>query len=117
MSTLAIQGSVVDLPSGTIHRSFDDRVPCSPDPSERVISLTSDAAFAVNLDGLTEVHVISLESDRPVTVLLTSTAGTAQALPVESTRIVSRAVPFTAISLVRVAGQATTVRLILGQSS
>lgn len=117
MTTLAFQGSVIEIPTGTIYRTFDLRVPCSPDPSERVIPLTSDAAFIVAMDGLTEINAIDIESDQPVTVVLTSAAGTAQSVPVESIRIVSRAVPFTAISLVRVAGQATTVRLILGQSS
>jgi hypothetical protein len=117
MTTLAFQGTTLALPDGSIYRRFDYRVPCSPDPTERVITLTSDSAFAVNLDGMTEIHALDLESDSPVTVVLTSTAGTAQSVPVESMRIVSRAVPFTAISLVRVAGQATTVRLILGQSS
>lgn len=117
MGTLAIQGAVVELPDGSPVRPFDTRVPCSPDPAERVIALTSDSPTAVALDGMTEIHVIYLEADQPVTVVVTSTAGTAQSIPVESMHLVSRAVPITAISLVRVAGQATTVRLILGQEA
>lgn len=117
MSTLALQGTIADLPSGAVFRAFDVRVPCVPAPAMRVIELTADPAFVVNLDGLAEVHVLYVESDQPVTVEVTSDAGVSQSIPLESMFVVSRAVPITAIALVRVAGQATTVRLILGQEA
>lgn len=117
MSTLVISGSVVDTPDGSIARVFDDRVRCTPDPEQRVLALLSDAPQVVSLDGLTAINVIRLDADNPVTALLTSAAGSAQAVIGESLNLISRAVPYTAISLVRVAGQATTVRLILGQGA
>lgn len=117
MSTLVISGSVVDTPDGAIARVFDDRVRCSPDPEMRLVALLADSPVAVQLDGLTAVNVIRIEADNPVTALLTSAAGAAQAIAGVSLTIISRAVPYTAISLVRVAGQATTVRLILGQGA
>lgn len=117
MSTLAITGSAVDTPGGTISRPFDLRVPCSPDPAGRLIALTSDMAATVGLDGLSGVHALYLEANAPVTANLTFAAGSPQAVKGETIIIVSRAVAITAISLVRVAGQATTVRLILGQGA
>lgn len=117
MSTLAIQGTVTDLPDGSVFRSFDQRVPCSPDPSERVIELTSDATFSLNLDGLTGVHALHLEADHPVSLVITSSLGASQVVPVEFLELVSTTVAITAIGLTRVAGQATTVRLILGQKA
>lgn len=107
----------MDLPSGAVFRAIDIRVPCIPAPAQRIVDLGTDAPVSVGLDGLTDVCVLYLESDNPVTVLLTSPAGSAQSLPLETMYVVSRAAPFTAITLVRVAGQATTVRLILGQEA
>lgn len=117
MSTLLLSGSVVDSPDGSVARPFDFRVPCSPAPEQRVIALTSDAPFSVSLDGLTAINAIYLEADHPVTVRVTSAAGAAQSLPAEMWSLISRAVPITAITLVRVAGQATAVILILGQGA
>jgi len=117
VSTLIIQGSVLDAPDGSVAWLFDVRVPCIPAPEHRMITLAADAPFSVSLDGLTGINVIYLEADNPVTVVATSTAGAAQSLPAEFFHLVSREVPITAISLVRVAGQATTVRLILGQEA
>lgn len=117
MGTLAIQGAVVDLPSGETFRPIDERVPCDPAPSSRTIHLADDSPFDVSMDGLDGINALHLAADFPVTVILTSIAGTAQSIPAESMYLISRAVAITAISLVRVAGQVTTVRLILGQEA
>jgi hypothetical protein len=117
MSTLILQGSLAELPDGSVARTYDVRVPCVVPPSERIVTLSSDSAFPVSLDGATEISVIYVEADFPVTVVLTSAAGTAQNAPAELLHLVSREVPITAISLIRAAGQATTVRLILGQGA
>lgn len=117
MSTVLLQGCVLDSPAGTLFRPFDLRVPCSPDPSERVIALTSDSPFVVVFDGITGVNVLYVESDQPVKMTVDSTAGSAQTLPLEFLALISRSVAITAITFVRVAGQATTVRLILGQEA
>lgn len=117
MATLILQGSIAELPDGSVARTYDVRVPVSPAPSERLITLASDATFAVSLDGATEINVLYVEADFPVTVVVTSAAGTAQSIPVEFLHVVSRERPITAVSLIRAAGQATSVRLILGQGA
>lgn len=117
MSTLILQGSIAELPDGSVARVYDVRVPCSPAPSERLVTLSSNSSFPVSLDGATAISVLYVESDFPVTVVVTSAAGTAQTLPVEFLHLVSRETPITAVSLIRAAGQATTVRLILGQGA
>jgi hypothetical protein len=117
MPTLILQGSIAELPDGSVARTYDVRVPCSPAPSERLITLADDAPFAVSLDGWTEIAVLYVEADFPITVSVTSTAGTSQTVPLEFIHLVSREVPITAISLIRAAGQATAVRLILGQGA
>lgn len=117
MSTVLVQGSVIDLPAGDIFQPFDLRVPCSPDPSKRVFQLTSDAPFAVSLDGMTGVNVIHVQADQPVRISVDSAVGTAQTLPLEYFSLISRSVAITAITFLRVAGQATTVTLILGQEA
>lgn len=116
MSTLAIQGSVVSLPRGEVFAAIDLRVPCDPPPSSRSVTISGDDPVAVALDGLV-VNVVQIAADAPVVVVVTSDAGTSQSIPCESLILVSRAVAITAISLVRVAGQVTTVRLILGQEA
>jgi hypothetical protein len=115
MPVWALQGTVVDLPTGTVFRTIDVRVPCSPEPAARRIVLTDDAPFDLSLDGLAAISVLSMEADYPVTVAFDSDAGLAQSLPVESMHLVSRASPITGITLTRQPGQATTVSLILGQ--
>lgn len=117
MSTLAFQGAVLEIPDGSPVRTIDVRMPCSPAPEMRVIQLTVDAPVPVALDGLTGVNALYLEADFPVRLVVTSAAGTSQAIPAESISLVSREVAITALSLVRVAGQATTVILILGQEA
>jgi hypothetical protein len=115
MGALAISGSVVDLPDGTIARTFDERIACSPAPERRVVVLSTDSPVSVQLDGLAGVTALFLESSASVAVTLTYGAGSPSDHHGETIIVVSRAVPITAISLVRVAGQATTVSLILGQ--
>lgn len=117
MAALQFQGSLVQLPDGDVFRSLDERMPLASDAATRPVVLTSDAPFAVNLAEMPAVNMLLIESDQPVTVLVTSAAGTAQSLPCEVWFVESRAVPITGISLVRVAGQTTTVRLTLGQGA
>lgn len=117
MSTLIIEGSVLDLPDGSIARSIRARIPCAPAPAQRIIELTSDSPFGVALDGITKVNALCVESDHPVSMRIDSAAGSSQTIPLESLYLVSRSVAITAITFVRVAGQVTTVRLIFGQGA
>lgn len=117
MGVLAISGSVVELPDGGIARTFDDRIICSPAPERRVVVLSGDAPVSVQMDGLTGVTALFLEATASVTASLAYGAGTPSDHRGETIIVISRAVPITAIALVRVAGQATTVSLILGQGA
>lgn len=117
MSTIAIQGTVTDLPDGEVSRQIDQRFACSPPPEKRSIVLTSDAPFVVNLDGMTGINALYIDANNHITAKIDSAAASAQLVPGENMFIVSRAVPITALSLIRVAGQATTVCVIIGQAA
>ncbi len=117
MSTLQFQGSLLEMPDGDVFRQIDQRMPLAQPADERSIVLTVDSAVAVDLSAIAAVHMLQIEANNPVTVRVTSTAGAAQSVPSEFLFLVSRAVPITGISLVRVAGQTTTVRLTLGQGA
>lgn len=81
--------------------------------------LTSDAEQSVNLGGLSGVNVLVVKATGgKVKVKLTSADGSAQAVPVDGFAIlISRSVPFTAMSLTRVAGTETIVNLFMGQAT
>ena len=117
MATLQLQGSLVSLPDGDAFRSLDVRMPLARDAAVRPVTLTSDSPFVVDLAEMPGVNMLLVEADHPITVLVTSAAGTLQGLPCELWFVESRAVPITGISLIRVAGQTTTVRLTLGQGA
>lgn len=117
MASLQFTGSLTQLPDGDVFRSLDRRMPLVSDAASRPIMLTSDAPFVVDLAEMPEVNMLLMEADQPVTVQVTSAAGTSQSLPCEVWFVESRAVPITGIALVRVAGQTTTVRLTLGQGA
>lgn len=117
MGTLQFQGSVLSMPDGDVFRSIDQRMPLAQPAEARTIVLTVDTPVAISLAEIPAVHMLQLDASNPITVLITSAAGAAQSLPVEFLLLVSRSVPITGISLVRVAGQTTTVRLTLGQGA
>lgn len=79
--------------------------------------LTVDTAVTVNFGGVTNAHVLSINTDRKVRVRVTSADGATQAIPVEGfLKIISKgSVPITAVDLTRVAGQATVVQVFLGE--
>lgn len=114
MSTLAIIGTIAELPDAEVSSVIDQRVALDRPAEKRTVKLASDSPFAVNLDGMT-INALQIDADTKITALITSADGTAQAIPGEYIAIVSRKVAITAISLVRVAGQDATVELILGQ--
>lgn len=117
MSALMLQGSLLVLPEGDVFRSVDQRVPLARPAESRSFALSTDAPFVVNLAEMPAINILQLEADFAVTVSVTSAAGTSQSVPLEFLFLVSRKVPITGISLLRVAGQATAVRLILGQGA
>lgn len=118
MSVLSVSGSITELPSGGIAEVYDERIGLVREAMKRVVSLVDDAAFAVNLDGWTAVHVLHIHSDTKITARITTADGADQLIPVDPIlTIVSRSVPITAIDLVRVSGQSATVELILGQKN
>jgi hypothetical protein len=118
MSTLVIQGTVLELPAGGVGKPFDKRLALARDAEIRTFTLTSDSPVAVSLDGWTGLNAIHLESDTKITALITSADGTAQAIPVDDLLSwICRAVPITGLSLQRVSGQNAIVKLTLGQKA
>lgn len=105
------------LPDGDVFRSIDKRVPLALPVYDIPVPLTVDSAVPVDLSAFGSVHVIMIEADFPVVAKYTSAAGSAQGVPSEFAFLISRQSPITALSLTRVAGQATTVRLTLGQGA
>lgn len=119
MSVYSLTVTAIDSPDGVavVH---DRKVTLARELEKRVVSLTADppAWTAVSLDGMTSVSVLHVEPQdgAKVDVRLTSGDGSQQIIPVDDLMIIiSRSVPFTAIDLGRVAGQATVVHLFLGQ--
>lgn len=117
MATLEFQGSVLSMPDGDVFRSIDQRMPLAQPAAARTFVLTTDSPVVVDLVEMPAVHMLELDADFPVTAVLTSAVGTSQSVPVEFMLLKTRSVPITGISLVRVAGQTTTVRLTLGQGA
>lgn len=80
-------------------------------------TLAADAPAAVNLGGLSNVHVLVLRAvGGKVRVRLTSTDGSQQSVPVDGLLVVvSLSVPITAIDVTRVAGVETQVDVFMGE--
>ena len=117
MATLQVQGSVLSMPDGDVFRPFDERMPLALPAEVRTIVLTVDSPVTISLAEIAPVHMMQVDADFPVVVQLTSAAGTSQGVPIEFMLLKTRSVPITGISLIRVAGQTTTVRLTLGQGA
>lgn len=80
------------------------------------ISLDDDAAEAVPFGDITNAHVVLIKTDKKIQVALTSADGADQTVPVDSfLHLASESVPFTALTLTRLAGQATNVKVFLGE--
>jgi hypothetical protein len=80
------------------------------------LDLTVDTPVTISFGGLTKAHVIIIRADAKVKLRLTSADGSTQAVPVEPLFIaMSQTVQFTALDITRVAGQATSVEVFLGE--
>lgn len=79
--------------------------------------LTSDAVYSVPLNGLSAAHVVAIKVvGGKVKMQVTTTDGSAQAIPVDSfDMLFLGSAPATAIGLTRPAGVPVTVRLFLGE--
>lgn len=120
MSVAIINTSIFDSPAGEVDEVAERRITLAQALAKRVVVLGVDSPVSVPLDGLTNVGVVHCvpQDGAAVTMRLTSGAGSQQLVPVDDlATIISRSVPFTAIDLIRVAGQATTVHLFLGQKA
>lgn len=81
-------------------------------------ALTADPAFPINLTTVPSVSALYIETDAKVTLTLTTADGALQLLPVDGMMIwFSASVPITALSITRLAGTTTNVKLILGQKA
>ncbi len=82
------------------------------------VALEADAPESVPFGDVTSANVVLIKANRKVTVRLTSSEGTTQILPVDSILyLISESVPYTAIDLTRVVGQATSVKVFLGEKN
>ena len=80
------------------------------------LDLTTNDPVSVPLTGLSAAHVVFMRATGKVRVRLTSDDGSAQAVPCDPTlNIISQSVPITALDITRVADQATTVDIFLGE--
>lgn len=82
-------------------------------------TLSTDLPVTVNFAGLTSASFWFVKvTGGEVTVKITSPAGAAQAIPVDSLQMgFSRTVPLVAMTLTRTAGITSLVNVMLGQSS
>ena len=119
-SILTVQGSIADVPSeGTpgVDSSIelDERMLLATGMRVIPIDLGADAPVVVDLTGATNVHALAILADAKVRVRITSADGATQAVPVDGLLLLfSKSVPITAIDLTRVAGVATSVRVLIG---
>lgn len=84
------------------------------------VTLTTDAPVSLPFGGLASAAALVVKSvGGRITVTLTSAAGAAQVVPVDSfLAMISASVPFTAISVARApGGPDTTVKYFLGQKA
>jgi len=106
-------------PSGCVSFSapIDESISLSKEPATAEYDLTADAPQAVAFGALSQANVIMIKTvGGKVAATLTSADGAAQVIPVDSfALIMSTTVPYTALSITRAAGVATTVKILLGE--
>lgn len=82
------------------------------------IALEADAARAVQFGDVANANLIILKATGKVTARITSADGTSQAIPFDTYLILmSETVPVTAITLTRVPGTETIVKVFLGENA
>jgi hypothetical protein len=83
------------------------------------VNLLTDAAAPVSFGGVVNAHIVILKAvGGKVTARVTSADGSAQAVPFDTYWILmSESVPITALTLTRVAGTSTTVRVFLAEKA
>lgn len=83
------------------------------------ITLDTDSPVPVAFGGVTNAHIVILKAiGGKVRAAITSADGTAQLVPFDTYWILmSESVPVTAITLTRVPGQLTTVRIFIGEKA
>jgi hypothetical protein len=82
------------------------------------VALDLDAVEVVPFGDVTNAHVVMIKATKKVIARLTSADGALQVVPVDTIlHLISESVPYTAIDLQRVAGQATSVKVYLGEKN
>lgn len=94
----------------------DERLLCRKKHYDE-ITLASDALTPVSFGGLSQAHVVVAKVlGKRVRFSLTSAAGSDQVVSVDSFLVlITEAEPVTAISIQRLAGEETSVKLFLGE--
>jgi hypothetical protein len=81
-------------------------------------TLSADPAFPVDLTTVPSVNALYIEADSKVKLTITTADGALQVVPVDPMMVwFSATVPITALSITRLAGTTTNVKLILGQKA
>lgn len=79
-------------------------------------TLESDALTTVDMGGL-NAHVLIVDATAKCKLHITSADGTAQVIPISSLVLINRDVPITALSVTRLAGTDTDIKVFVGQSA
>lgn len=123
MPTAVLTGSITDFPTSEVAAPVCARLELETGLERRSVTLATDSPVAVPFS-TPDVSVVrifvdpKLNTSTKVTARVTSADGTQQLVPVDPIAIIfSQSVPFTAIDLIRVAGQTTVVDLTLGQKA
>lgn len=108
-------------PSGcpSVEAPIDEAMTLKKSPLVSEYELTADAPQAVSFGSLTNAHVVIIKTyGGKVRATLTSADGASQAIPVDSfAAIMSSSVPYTALSITRVSGTTTSVKVLLGEKA
>lgn len=124
-SSFALTGSYTATPSGAypsgdpmVTASLDERMSLANELVSQLV-LDSEGPTSIPLGGLDKVNLLVLKvAGNPVTVRLTSAAGTTQAIPVDTfLSLFSRGSDITAIDVTRTLGSLTTIKYFLGEKA
>lgn len=103
----------------TVTAPISEQVTLVRAPTVLEYELDADGAVPVAFGQLDDASVVVIKTvGGKVSATLTSADGTDQVVPVDSfAAIISESVPYTALSLTRVASTLTTVKVLLGEKA
>lgn len=115
--TTPLTGSLLASGSTALQTPVNETVTVAEKHLDDYLLLT-DAPASVGFGGVTTANVVNIFANRPITVRLTSAAGTQQVIPVDGWLLLgAKSSGYSAIDLIRSPAQDTTVRVFLAQKS